>query len=78
MNGISIFEKKIKKYVVKFEIIWMRIGQIIRLQNDIDFSEMCVWEEQSHNVILVRAIYLKCFNINEAISGQIFNWMINV
>ena len=25
--------------LLKFEIIWMRIGQVIRLWNDIDFSE---------------------------------------
>ena len=26
--------------VVEFEIIWMRIGEIIKLRNDINFSEI--------------------------------------
>ena len=29
--------------MLKFVIIWMRIGQVIRLQNDINFSEtVCI------------------------------------
>ena len=49
VNGISISEKKkaieyiiLKLFLhmqVKFEIIWSRIGQVIRLQSDINFSE---------------------------------------
>ena len=48
VNGIFIPEKKktfnIEFWVVlhmlsKFEIIWMRTGQVIRLQNDINISE---------------------------------------
>ena len=50
MNGISIPQKKknnikTKNFyfflhmLLKSEIIWTRIGQIIRLQNDINFSE---------------------------------------
>ena len=51
MNDISLSEKKKKKNIKQnfelffhvlpiFEIIWMRIGQVIRLQKDINFSEM--------------------------------------
>ena len=47
VNSISTCEekKKLKNFqlflymLLKFEIIWMRFGQVIRLQNDINFSE---------------------------------------
>ena len=29
------------RILLKFEIIWMRIGQVIRLRNDANFSKLC-------------------------------------
>ena len=33
--------------LLKYEIIWTTIGQVIRLRNDISFTETVVWENDS-------------------------------
>ena len=44
INGISISVKNqnIKHRILKFEIIWKKIGQVIELWNDISFSETSI------------------------------------
>ena len=53
----------------KFELIWMRIGQVIRLQNDINFSETpCILNEfkflQLKYIEITITIYTKWLSIN--------------
>ena len=62
MNGISIPGKKNLScfYTLQFEFIWIRIGEIIKLWNDIDFSESST--SQVSSIFLKRPVFIAKFS----------------
>ena len=58
---------------LKFEIIWTRIGQVIRLQNDTDFSEIpCSCTFCLRKVINIQALMLVMFPLISANLSVVF------